>query len=156
MDRLIIENILDICLLVFLILISIKDLKEKIIPNIFSLGIIFLGIIKIILGYSDFEKSIIGFGVYPIVFIFIYGYISDILKKEIIGFGDIKLMGALGFYFGYLGIYNLIIFYNLIFILGFLFTLPIIFINKYKKNNEIPFAPFICMGALIYKIMVNI
>ncbi|MCF2625646.1 prepilin peptidase [Fusobacterium perfoetens] len=153
MDR-IIEHIFDIFFVIFLILITLKDIKEKIIPNFFTLGIIFLGILKIIFADGDFEKSLLGLGIYPVLFIFLYGYVSDFFKKEVIGFGDIKLMGAIGFYLGYSGIYNLILLHNLIFILGFIFVTPLIILKKYKKEKEIPFAPFICIGSVVFGVIV--
>ena len=155
MDRNLIEITLDLFLFILLFFISLKDLKEKEIPNFLTLGIIFLGVLKIIFLHEDFEKSFLGFGTFSIFFLFLYGYASDFLKKEIIGFGDIKLIGAAGFYFGYSGIYNLIIFHNIIFILGFLFLIPIFFLKKIKKEEEIPFAPCICLGAVVYKFFVE-
>lgn len=149
-------EVFDIAIIFFLILISLQDLKNKIIPNSLTLGIIFLGVLKIIFFHLSFEMSFIGFGVYPIIFLIIYGYGSDFFKKEIIGFGDIKLMSSLGFYLGYTGIYSIIIFYNIIFILSFGFVILDFILKKYKKNEEIAFAPFICIGFIIYKILVNI
>ncbi len=149
------EITLDLFLFILLFFISLKDLKEKEIPNFLTLGIIFLGVLKIIFLHEDFEKNFLGFGTFSIFFLFLYGYASDFLKKEIIGFGDIKLIGAAGFYFGYSGIYNLIIFHNIIFILGFLFLIPIFFLKKIKKEEEIPFAPCICLGAVVYKFFVE-
>ena len=114
-----------------------------------------MGILKIIFLREDFEKNFLGLGVFPVFFLFLYGYAGDFLKKEIIGFGDIKLVSGIGFYFGYSGIYNLIIFHNIIFILGFLFLIPIFFLKKIKKEEEVPFAPCICLGAVIYKFFVE-
>lgn len=155
MDRNLIEIILDFSFFIILFFISLKDLKEKEIPNFLTLGIIFLGILKIIFLREDFEKKFLGLGVFPVFFLFLYGYEGDFLKKEIIGFGDIKLVSGIGFYFGYSGIYNLIIFHNIIFILGFLFLIPIFFLKKIKKEEEVPFAPCICLGAVIYKFFVE-
>lgn len=149
------EITLDLFLFILLFFISLKDLKEREISNFLTLGIIFLGVLKIIFLHEDFEKNFLGFGTFSIFFLFLYGYASDFLKKEIIGFGDIKLIGAAGFYFGYSGIYNLIIFHNIIFILGFLFLIPIFFLKKIKKEEEIPFAPCICLGAVVYKFFVE-
>ena len=155
MDRNLIEIILDFSFFIILFFISLKDLKEKEIPNFLTLGIIFLVFLKIIFLREDFEKKFLGLGVFPVFFLFLYGYAGDFLKKEIIGFGDIKLVSGIGFYFGYSGIYNLIIFHNIIFILGFLFLIPIFFLKKIKKEEEVPFAPCICLGAVIYKFFVE-
>lgn len=156
MDRFIIEKLIEILFVIFLVLISIKDFKEKIIPDRYTLGITALGTAKILFCSGDFEKSFIGMGTYPIIFLIIYGYVSDLIKKETIGFGDIKLLGAAGFYMEYSGIYKLIILHNLIFISGFLFVLPALLFKKAERNSEIPFAPFICMGILLYRYMVKL
>lgn len=145
------DRVIDFIFTAVLILTAVKDFKTKIIPDYFN-GIIFiLSIVKIIFLNGDFEKSLIGMGVFPIIFIIIYGYISEIFKRELVGFGDIKLMGMAGFYIGYSGIYNLIVLYNIIFTLGFLSVVPFIFIKKIGRKAEIPFAPFICIGILIFK-----
>lgn len=149
-----INFILDFFLIIFFILISFNDIKNKIIPNILTLGILGLGIIKIIFLDVNFENSFLGMGVYPLFLILIYGYLSDFLKKDVLGFGDIKLLGAIGFYFGYLDLYNLIILYNIIFILAFLYIVPFFFFKKINRNKEIPFAPFICLGSILFKILV--
>lgn len=143
------DRLIDILFYIFLILTAVKDIKERIISDILNIMIIILGVMKIIFFNGDFEKSIIGMGVFPLVFIIVYGYISEVLKKDVIGFGDIKFMGAAGFYLGYSGIYNLIILYNTIFITAFIIVFPLLLLKKIKKEAEIPFAPFISAGILI-------
>ena len=144
------DRLIDILFYIFLILTAVKDIKERIISDILNIMIIILGVMKIIFFNGDFEKSIIGMGVFPLVFIIIYGYISEILKKDVIGFGDIKFMGVAGFYLGYSGIYKLIILYNTIFITAFIIVFPLLLLKKIKKEAEIPFAPFISAGVLIF------
>ena len=144
------DRLIDILFYIFLILTAVKDIKERIISDILNIMIIILGVMKIIFFNGDFEKSIIGMGVFPLVFIIVYGYISEVLKKDVIGFGDIKFMGAAGFYLGYSGIYNLIILYNTIFITAFIIVFPLLLLKKIKKEAEIPFAPFISAGVLIF------
>ena len=66
--------------------------------------------------------------------------------KEAMGFGDVKLMGALGLFFGWV---NMII----ISVMAFLFAAVvsiIILISRRKKINEyIPFGPFIVVASII-------
>lgn len=147
------DRVIDFIFYAVLIFISVKDLKEKIIPDIFNLIIILLGIVKIIFLGGDFEKSFIGMGVFPIIFILIYGYVSDLLKKDVIGFGDIKLMGAAGFFLEYSGIYNLIILYNTIFTAALVCMLPLLLLGKIKRETEIPFAPFISLGIIFWSFL---
>lgn len=148
------DRIIEILFVSVLLFTGIKDFKSKIIPDVFNYSIIFLGILKIIFLNGNFEKSIIGMGVFPLIFILIYGYGENIFKKELIGFGDIKLFGAAGFYYGYSGMYNLMILYNTIFICTFIFIIFLLLIKKIKREEEIPFAPFICLGILIDRFFI--
>lgn len=153
MDRFIIENTFNIFLYFFFILITIKDFKEKIIPDTLTILIISLGLIKNFILEFNLEKSFLGITTYPVLFIFIYGYLETLFKKNIVGFGDIKLLMGIGSYFGYMGLYNLILFYNFIFISAFIYIIPKILLKKFKKNEEIPFAPFICLGTFIFQFL---
>lgn len=142
--------ILDCLFVITLSIVFFKDLKTKIIPDYLNLILFLLGVIKIIFSEGDFEKSIIGMGVYPLILILIYGYVSDILKREVVGFGDIKLLGAVGFYNGYSGFYDILILHNIIFTLGFFVALPLYIFKKDVRDKEIAFAPFIVVGTLIF------
>ena len=62
------------------------------------------------------------------------------------GFGDVKLMGALGLYFG---LSNIIVITLLSFLIGAILSI-ILLVTKIKKSNEyIPFGPFIVIGTFI-------
>lgn len=62
------------------------------------------------------------------------------------GFGDVKLMGALGLYFGLSGI---IVISLIAFLLGAIISV-ILLVTKIKKSSEyIPFGPFIVLAAFI-------
>ena len=62
------------------------------------------------------------------------------------GFGDVKLMGALGLYFG---LSNIIVITLLSFLIGAILSI-ILLATKIKKMDEyIPFGPFIVIGTFI-------
>ena len=62
------------------------------------------------------------------------------------GFGDVKLMGALGLYFG---LTNIIVITLLSFLIGAILSI-ILLATKIKKMDEyIPFGPFIVLGTFI-------
>lgn len=145
MDRVIIE----ILFFIVLFLIAFIDLKKKIIPYSLT-GLLFLfGVFRIFLFKESFENKIIGMSLFPIFFLILYGYGESIFKKEVVGFGDIKLLWTIGFYIGYRGIYELLIFYNIIFLIaplyGFLYY-------KFRKKKEVPFAPILAIGTFIFRI----
>lgn len=62
------------------------------------------------------------------------------------GFGDVKLMGALGLYFG---LSNIIIITLVSFLIGAVLSV-ILLLTKIKKTDEyIPFGPFIVIATFI-------
>lgn len=62
------------------------------------------------------------------------------------GFGDVKLMGALGLYFG---LSNIVVITLLSFLIGAVLSI-ILLATKIKKMDEyIPFGPFIVLGTFI-------
>ena len=69
-----------------------------------------------------------------------------IAGKEAMGFGDVKLMGALGLYFGLSGI---IVISLIAFLLGAIISIILIATKKKKSDEYIPFGPFIVIAAMI-------
>ena len=62
------------------------------------------------------------------------------------GFGDVKLMGALGLYFG---VVNIGLIALMSFLIGAIFSI-ILLIAKVKKTSDyIPFGPFIVIATFI-------
>lgn len=88
---------------------------------------------------------IVGGGIF-IAITLIGGIISG---KEAMGLGDVKLMGALGIFYGV----NAIAGASLVaFFIGAVASIVILLVRKYilKSNDEyIPFGPFLVMGAII-------
>lgn len=130
------------------------DFKLQIIPNrltlsIFEWGLIFtfLGVIfnvnaGINLLINNLLGMIVGAGIFLLITL-IGGWIAG---KEAMGFGDVKLMGAMGLFFGWIDII-------LISVMAFLFaaivSIGILILRKKKLNEYIPFGPFIVAGAVI-------
>ena len=62
------------------------------------------------------------------------------------GMGDVKLMGALGLYFGF---QNIILISDLSFLVGAIFSIIYMIIKRKSANTYIPFGPFIVISSLI-------
>lgn len=66
--------------------------------------------------------------------------------KEAMGFGDVKLMGAIGLFFG---LSNIIIITLLSFLIGAILSIFLL-LSKIRKTDEyIPFGPFIVIASFI-------
>ena len=126
------------------------DYKLQIIPNRLNLTIFEIGIIFAFLyGLSDVAitiKMLIGMLIGGGIFSFITLIGGLIYGKEAMGFGDVKLMGALGLFFGQ---YNIIAVTLVSFLIGAILSI-ILLVSKIKKSDEyIPFGPFIVIASFI-------
>jgi len=151
-------TIINILFIIDLIFICYIDSKKYIIPNTLNLGIVFLKMLKIIFFNFSFEASFIGMGVYPIILLFIYGYISEIYKVELIGFGDVKLMMSIGFYNSYTSIFQVMTYYNIISIIGIFTYLIVVKVRRKRDSVEtkLAFAPIIILSYFILNILEKI
>ena len=149
-----IDTVKFMVLIPMLIIAFIVDYKLQIIPNrltltIFEFGLIFTfaeTLLNTNLGINIFINNILGMLVGGGIFLLITLIGGALAGKEAMGFGDVKLMGALGLFFGWV---NMII----ISVMAFLFAAVvsiIILISRRKKINEyIPFGPFIVVASII-------
>ena len=126
------------------------DYRLQIIPNrlnltMFEIGLIFTfiqGFFNIQVAIDMFLGSLAGAGIFLLITL-IGGAIAG---KEAMGFGDVKLMGALGLYFGWM---NMIAISLIAFLLAAVISIFLI-VTKMKKNDEyIPFGPFIVIATFL-------
>lgn len=138
---------MDRILIIFILLIIICiDIKKLFIPNSLNFLLLIVAIFSKSFDFLSLERSIIGMGVYSLPLLFLYGYLSDILNREVFGFGDIKLLINLGYILGYSSFLDIYIYYLISFISASF--VGIILLLKKKKRKEIPFSPFLIIGFL--------
>ena len=126
------------------------DYKLQIIPNrlnltMFEIGIILMflaGIFNANIAIDMFFGMLAGAGIFLLITL-IGGLIAG---KEAMGFGDVKLMGALGIFFG---LTDTIAITLISFLIGAVLSI-ILLATKIRKTDEyIPFGPFIVIAAFI-------
>lgn len=126
-----------------LIVISFIDLKYQIIPDRLNLFCLVVGIL-FTLPYGDIWLIMNG-----AVGLFVGGglfLLIAIVTRGAMGGGDIKLMGALGFYFGW----QYIIFIALLsFIIGAIISIILLAFKIKSRKDYIPFGPFISISAIV-------
>lgn len=127
------------------------DYKLQIIPNrltltIFETGLVFSflrGINNLNVAVEMWIGMLLGAGIFLVL-----TFLGNLVfRKETMGFGDVKLMGALGLFFGWRSIIAISI---LSFFIAAIFSLILIVKNKIKKqdiNEFIPFGPFIVLAT---------
>lgn len=133
-----------------LLSVFVIDYREQIIPNRLNLTIFEVGIVFAFLyGLSDVAitiNMILGMLAGGGIFLLITLVGGIFYGKEAMGFGDVKLMGALGLYFG---LSNIILITLMSFLIGAVLSI-ILLASKIKKSSEyIPFGPFIVIATFI-------
>jgi leader peptidase (prepilin peptidase)/N-methyltransferase len=131
-----------------LIAITFVDIDHFIIPN----GFVLFGLAVLIVGLPmdwlpiDWEDGVSGAFVFA-GFLFAIGLIGQfILKKESIGFGDIKLGLVLG---GYLGVEYSVLALYLSFAISAIFVFIMLGSKMISKSQKIPFGPYLAGGTLL-------
>lgn len=149
-----IDTIKFMFLIPMLIIAFMVDYRLQIIPNrltltIFELGLVFTfaeTLLNINVGINIFVNNLLGMLVGGGIFLLITLIGGIIAGKEAMGFGDVKLMGALGLFFGWL---NMILISVMAFLFAAIVSIIILISRKKKMNEYIPFGPFIVVASMI-------
>lgn len=145
LDNSYMSYIYAILVAVLMIVFSI-DYRFQLIPDEAHVMIALLGMINLFaninLWYSYLIGAVIGGGIFYALSILAV----VIFKKEGMGFGDVKLMAALGFLFG---IKNILVITLVSFFLGAIIGGLLLIINRKKVDSYMPFGPFIVIATII-------
>ena len=151
-----IVHILEIIEYITIFYICIIDIRKKIIHDRGFIILVIIGLLKSMLN-TNIEGYFLGMCVYPMPLIILY-ILEDYFKKELIGFGDIKLMMGIGGNMGYKSLAEVVKFYHAVyFIAGITVILFIIYFRyRGKKAEYIPFAPFLATGFIMRVLNIQI
>lgn len=129
-----------------LLQIGIADRKYGIIPDqfVFALAVVAFGFIPFHTSYqSQLIGALVGGGS-----LLLMGMAGKLLfRKEVMGFGDVKLFAAIGLLFGLKGVVIILIF--TVFSSAFVFGIGLL-AGKMKTGDEQPLGPFIAASASLY------
>ena len=154
-----------------LIAAAFIDLDHMIIPDIFSVGGMILGVMVSIFipelhGFSQggieahwysWIEAMLGVFIGTSIIYWIATIGEIILKKPAMGEGDVKFLAAIGAFTGWQG--ALFSLFGGAFI-GTVIILPYLLIKQLKKPKEnklqeLPFGPFLSLGAVFYFLFLN-
>ena len=136
--------------------ICMTDIKKKIIPDSGFVILIITGLLKGMVK-GNLEGYFLGMCVYPMPLIILY-ILEDYFKKELIGFGDIKLMMGIGGNMGYKSLAEVVKFYHVVYFIAGITVILFMLYAKYKakKAEYIPFAPFLATGFIMRVLNIQI
>lgn len=126
----------------------VVDYKIQIIPNRLNLTMFEVGLIFVfIFGLQNLNVAkdmLLGMFIGGGIFLLITLIGGAIAGKEAMGLGDVKLMGALGLYFGAVEIAMISV---LSFLIGAIISVIIIVARRKREDGYIPFGPFIVLAT---------
>jgi leader peptidase (prepilin peptidase) / N-methyltransferase len=144
------------CLLaLFLVVITFIDLKEQIIPDELSYGLLFAGIFFSFFNAELYIKYLFYF---PVVInrlaasycgLLVGGgllYFIAWVSRGGMGGGDIKLAAALGTFLGWA---NTLVMLGISFLLGGVVGVILLAMGRKKRKDPIPFGPFIALATIL-------
>lgn len=139
-----------IALIPMLIIVIMIDLKKQVIPNRLTLSIFELGLIyaftRSMININFAIDSMLGIIIGVVIFLVVTLIGGIFSGKETMGFGDVKLIGAIGLF---MGPENIIAISILSFILGAIVSIVLLITKKKQTSEYIAFAPFIVIATLI-------
>lgn len=126
------------------------DYKKQIIPNRLTVSILEVGMVFAFLegfeSINSFADKILGMLAGAGIFLIITCIGGLIAGKEAMGFGDVKLMGALGLIFG---LTETIMISVIAFLIAAIIGIILIVSKKKKADEYIPFGPFIIAATFL-------
>ncbi len=130
-----------------LVAVTFIDLDHKIIPDSLSLGGVVLGMAASFLLPLGWKDSLVGAaaggGILAAV---AYGY-EAVTGREGMGFGDVKLLAAIGAFLGWQAVLFTVFVSS---VTGSVVGLAAIAMGGRDLRFEVPFGPFLALGAVVY------
>ena len=139
---LIIQFLLFILGFCALLLITLYDLKHKIIPDSFLLAFLVVGVIK-----AYIAGALLSGLLYGLIIALPFFLIWLLSKGALMGLGDPKMMFAMAFFLGGLPVISAVF---LAFWLGAVVIIVLkVFGRRLTMKSEIPFAPFLAVSTVL-------
>ncbi len=130
-----------------LIALTLIDLKKQLLPDNMTLPLLWAGIFFSLFGlFTDLKSSIIGAMAGYLVLWSIYQLFKLLTKKEGMGFGDFKLLAALGAWLGFSYLPQIILLSSVV---GAIVGISMLLLGKTKRRQAIPFGPYLAMAGWI-------
>ncbi|MFK7994182.1 MAG: A24 family peptidase [Granulosicoccus sp.] len=137
--------VLGIVVTWFLISMSMIDFDHQLLPDSMTLPLMWIGLIAALFPvFVDLRSAVIGAAAGYLILWSIYQLFKLITGKEGMGYGDFKLLAALGALLGWQALPAIILLSSLV---GAVVGLAIIAITRRDKNIPIPFGPYLAAAG---------
>jgi len=130
-----------------LIALTVIDLREQLLPDSLTLPLLWLGLLLSCLGlFATPRASILGAALGYLALWSVYHLFKLVTGKEGMGYGDFKLLAALGAWFG---AGSLVLIVLLSSVVGALVGLSLMAFAGHRRDQPIPFGPYLAGAGWI-------
>jgi leader peptidase (prepilin peptidase)/N-methyltransferase len=140
-----------------LIALSFIDIDHQLLPDSITLPLMWLGIIfSFFAVYTDLHSSVIGAIAGYLSLWLVYQGFKLVTGKEGMGYGDFKLLAALGAWLGWALLPTIVLLSSLV---GAIIGISLIVFRKHQRDIPIPFGPYLAAAgwiALMWGQQINV
>ena len=130
-----------------LIALTLIDLKKQLLPDNITLPLLWLGIFLSLFSiFTDLQSSVIGAIAGYLILWSVFHLFKLLTKKDGMGYGDFKLLSALGAWVGVSYLPQVILISSVV---GSIAGISMLIIGKTKQQQPIPFGPYLAVAGWI-------
>lgn len=145
-----VSNALAAAMLLTAVLISLTaiDLDHQLLPDSLTLPLVWIGLLINISGtFVPLERAVLG-AVFGYLSLWsVYWLFKIITGKKGMGYGDFKLLAALGAWFGLSALPTIVLLSSLV---GAVIGITLIVMRRQDRETPMPFGPFLAGAGLIH------
>ena len=131
----------------FLIAMSFIDLDTQLLPDELTLPLIWLGLIVNLEGtFVPLRDAVLGAAAGYLSLWLVHWMFRAFTGKEGIGYGDFKLLAALGAWMGWMMLPLIVLLSSAV---GATFGIVMIALKRHQRDRPIPFGPFLAAAGLL-------
>lgn len=129
-----------------LIALTFIDFDTQLLPDDITLPLLWLGLLfNLSTGFTDLKSAVIGAISGYLILWSIYWLFKLVTGKEGMGYGDFKLLAAIGAWFGWQLLPAVILLSS---VLGAVIGIGLIVLTKRGREVPMPFGPFLAIGGI--------
>ena len=151
-----VSNALAAAMLLTAVLISLTaiDLDHQLLPDSLTLPLLWIGLlVNIDATFVSLESAVLGAVFGYLCLWSVYWLFKMITGKEGMGYGDFKLLAALGAWFGLSALPTIVLLSSLV---GAVLGVALIVTGRQSRETPMPFGPFLAGAGLIHLFYPNI
>lgn len=135
------------CVFMFaLVALTFIDFDTQLLPDDITLPLLWLGLLfNFNHGFTDLQSAVAGAVAGYLVLWSIYWLFKLVTGKEGMGYGDFKLLAAIGAWFGWQLLPAVILLSS---VLGSIIGIGLIVLAKRGRNVPMPFGPYLALGGI--------